>query len=141
MRIGNEIQPIWIVKGASTARATMDANENLLRRLNQGLTAMIGGLVLIAGGAAVYLYGPALLKQGQDLRDGLRLPENKPPQIVFEYKPVIPEGGYQTWTPQDIQGISDERMQEINHIMVENAARHAVQDADRANRYSHGQFP
>lgn len=118
-----------------------ESNEGLLRRLNQGLTVVIGGLLFVAAGTAAYLYGPDALDRGQKLSEYFRPHKYEPPTVVFEYKPVIPEGGFPVWNEKQWQGISPERMEEINGIMAENAARQAVQDLDRANRYSRGQFP
>jgi hypothetical protein len=116
-----------------------DSNENLLQRLNQALALLIGMLLVAAAGAAAYLYGPDALERGHKLSEYFR--PHEPPTVVFEYKPVIPEGGFPVWNEKQWEGISPERMEEINDIMAENAARQAMQDLDRANRYSRGQFP
>jgi hypothetical protein len=119
----------------------MDTNKNVLQRLNQGLTVVIGMLLLIAGGAGMYLYGPGAVQRGHSLAEYFRPPKHEPPKVVFEYKPLIPEGGYPVWNEKQWQGISQERMDEIGGIMAQNAARQAMQDAERAIRYSHGQLP
>jgi hypothetical protein len=118
-----------------------EPNEKLFRRLNQGLTVIIGGLLLAAGGTAAYLYGPNVLDRGRKLTESFRPHKYEPPKVVFEFKPVIPEGGFPVWNERQWEGISPERMEEINGIMAENAARQAMQDLDRANRHSRGQFP
>jgi hypothetical protein len=119
----------------------MDANEKLLQRLNQGLSVVIGMLLLTAAGAGAYLYGPEAVERGRQIGQLLQGPEYEVPQVEFEFKPLIPEGGYPVWNEKQWQGISPERMEEINGIMAQNAARQAMQDVDRANRYSRGQFP
>ena len=111
-----------------------ESNERLLQRLNHALALLVGMLLVAAAGAAAYLYWPDALDRGQKLSEYFRPHKYEPPKIVFEYKPVIPEGGFPVWDEKQWQGISPERM-------AENAARQSIQDLDRANRYSRGQFP
>src|SRR5262245_31052887 len=115
----------------------MDSNQDTLARLNQGMTLLIGGLLLVAGGAGVYRYGPGAAKRGAAVGAYLRPKKPEPIEFNFEYKPLVDFEASQN----ALQHIRVEDIEFGNRAMADSVHRQAMQDLDRTNRIMNGRYP